>query len=321
MTCPADAVEPPIQFAALRGKTQAELTSLLNGDLPDAVRWLAAAARYGVPEAQAAYAQALLDGRGTIRSPHAAFRWFLAAASAGSLDAVNMVGRCYEHGWGTRADPAEAAWYYRTAAEQGLDWGQYNLAGLLASGVGVPLDRRQALGWYRRAAHQGHAKSMNLVGRFLEEGWEVPASVAGAEAWYRRAAEGGDFRGQFNHAMGLARLGWVGEAEAWFRRAAEGGTLGFLRSMARALEAHPAPELREVALFALARCCEGGEAEDLLAYGHALLRGPDPTAAIPWLRRAAASGHPEARALLHRAARPRWLAWLRGCIANESHSH
>lgn len=321
MPCRTDTVEPPIQFAALHGKTRTELALLLGGDPSDAARWLAVAARYGVPQAQTAYAQFLLDGRGTIQNPYAAFRWFLAAASAGSLDAVNMVGRCHEHGWGTRADPAEAARHYRAAAEQGLDWGQYNLAGLLARGAGVPRDRRQALDWYLRAARQGHAKSMNLVGRFLEEGWEVPADPAGADVWYRRAAEGGDFRGQFNHAAGLARLGRTAEAAAWFRRAAEDGTLGFLRSMARALEGHSAPELREVAVFALARCCESREAEDLVAYGRALLRSPDPAAALPWLRRAAAAGHPEARALLRRAARPRWFVWLRTVIANKSHSH
>lgn len=302
----------PIPFTALRERSSAELAALLDGDSADAVRWLAAAARYGVPEAQTAYAQALLDGRGTRRDAYAAFQWFCAAASAGSVDAVNMVGRCHEHGWGTRADPAAAARHYRAAAEQGLDWGQYNLAGLLARGAGVPLDRRQALEWYWRAARQGHAKSMNLVGRFLEEGWDVPPDPAAAGLWYRRAAEGGDFRGQFNHAMGLARQGETEAAAAWLRRAADGGTRGFLRSMARALDGHPAPELRAVALSALARCCEGGTGEDFLAYGRALLAGPDPAQARPWLRRAAAAGHAEARTLLRVIDRPRWRIWLCG---------
>lgn len=288
---------PPLSYAGITGKSPEELARLLEGDPREAARLLGAAARYGIVEAQAAYAQLLLDGRGVKREPAEAYRWFAVAAGAGSIEATNMLGRCHELGWGVPADAAQAAVHYRKAAEAGLDWGEYNFANLLARGDGVAQDRDAALALYRRAAGQGHVKSMNLVGRFVEEGWGggTPDPVA-AEDWYRRAAEGGDFRGQFNHASVLVRRGEVEEAAAWFRRAAETGTLGFLRSMAAHLERQPDP-LRAIAIEVLARCRESGEALDLFAYGRAILE-QDAAAGREWLGRAAALGHAEAAALL-----------------------
>lgn len=311
MPRPAAAEPPPsLSYAAITGKSPEELARLLEGDPAEAARLLGAAARYGLVEAQTAYAQLLLDGRGVKRDPQAAFRWFEIAAGAGSLDATNMLGRCHELGWGVPVDRAKAAELYRDAAGRGLDWGQYNYANLLARGDGVPQDRREALAWYRRAADQGHAKSMNLVGRFLEEGWGgAAADPAAAEDWYRRAAEGGDFRGQFNHGSVLARRGETEEALGWFRRAAATGTLGFLRSMAADLARQPQPELRALAIEVLARCRASGEAEDLFAYGQAM-REQDPAEARDWLERAAALGHPGARALLgEQGLGARWARW------------
>lgn len=301
---------PPLSYAQITGKSPEELARLLEGDPAEAARLLGAAARYGIVEAQAAFAQLLLDGRGVKRDPAAAFRWFEVAAGAGSLDATNMLGRCHELGWGVPVDRAKAAELYRDAAERGLDWGQYNYANLLARGDGVAQDRDAALAWYRRAADQGHVKSMNLVGRFVEEGWGgVAADPAAAEDWYRRAAEGGDFRGQFNHGSVLARRGKTEEAAGWFRKAAATGTLGFLRSMAAHLERQPDAGLRAIAVEVLARCRESGEAMDLFAYGKAMLE-QDPTTAREWLGRAAALGHAEARDLLAGSGLgSRWARW------------
>ncbi|MDB5378625.1 MAG: Sel1 protein [Rubritepida sp.] len=301
---------PPLSYAQITGKSPEELARLLEGDPTEAARLLGAAARYGIVEAQAAYAQLLLHGRGVKRDPEGAYRWFEVAAGAGSLDATNMLGRCHELGWGVPADAAQAAEHYRDAARRGLDWGQYNYANLLARGSGVAQDRDEALAWYRRAAGQGHVKSMNLVGRFVEEGWGgVAADPGAAEGWYRRAAEGGDFRGQFNHGSVLARRGEAAEAAGWFRKAAATGTLGFLRSMATHLERQPDAGLRAIAVEILARCRESGEATDLFAYGKAVLE-QDPAAAREWLGRAAALGHAEARDLLGESGLGgRWARW------------
>ena len=300
---------PSISFADLSSMGADQLTTVLSQEPEVAARWLAAAAKYGIVEAQTAYAQLLLDGRGVARDPKEAFAWFSVAAGAGSLEAINMVGRCLELGWGVPAHPGAAAGHFRRAAEKDYDWAQYNLANLLARGVGVPRDPEEAFAWYARAARQGHAKSMNLVGRFLEEGWAGRADPGAALDWYRRAAEGGDFRGQFNYGMELANRGQVEAALGWLRRAAATGTPGFLRSMAKALGPHP--EFRSVALQALARCCDGGGAEDFFAYGRALSEEPgaDPARARHWLRLARTAGHPEAGPLLRRLVRAERSRW------------
>lgn len=294
----SDAAALPHSYSAIASLDQAGLQALLDNDPKAAASLLAAAARYGVVEAQLAYAQCLLDGRGVAQDRAAAFAWFGVAAAARSVEACNMLGRCHELGWGTPADPARAAEHYRQAAEAGLDWGQYNLANLLLRGAGLAEDRAAAFAWYRRAAAQGHAKSMNLLGRFLEEGWIGPADPAAALLWYRRAAEGGDFRGQFNYGTLLARQGEAAAAAAWFSRAAATGSRDFLRSMARALAGQPG--FRAPCLLALRRCAAAGDPADAVVLARTLLEGDaaERQEARDWLRRARAAGHPDAATLL-----------------------
>jgi TPR repeat protein len=240
------AQRPQIGFTRLRGVTPEQLAEKLAGPPAEVARWLEAAAKYGLVEAQAALGQILLDGRGVPQDRAAAARWFGIAADAGHIPAVNMLGRCCELGWGLAPDLPRAAECYRRAAEAGLDWGQYNYANLLLRGRGVPRDRRHALELYRRAAAQGHAKSVNLVGRFIEEGWEVPANPPLAAHWYRRAAEAGDFRGQYNLASVLACQNDLAGAELWLRRAMTTASRDFLCVMESLLAGSPEPRLRRI---------------------------------------------------------------------------
>ncbi|MGY4802808.1 tetratricopeptide repeat protein [Teichococcus aerofrigidensis] len=235
----------PISLAQVREASAEQLARAFSGPPAEAARWIAAAARAGMVEAQFLYGQILLEGRGVPEDRRGALGWFQVAAGAGHLPSLTMVGRCHELGWGTTADLPRAATFYRQAAEQGFDWAQYNLATLLARGAGLPQDRAAALAWFRRAAAQGHAKSMTVLGRYLEAGWAGPPDPAAARALYARAAAAGEFRAQFN--MGSLALE-VGQEEAaldWFRRAAETGSPGFLGSMAERLLTRPEPAVRD----------------------------------------------------------------------------
>ncbi len=227
----------PKRFADLQAMAPAERQAAFTG--AHSAGWVAAAARYGLVEAQLLHGQALLD-----RDPALALRWFRAAAGAGYTPAVNMVGRCFERGWGTGRDLGEAARCYRQSAEQGFDWAQFNLANLLLYGLGVPRDRVEAFAWFRRAANQGHAKAMNMLGRFHEEGWDRPRSLNLAVHWYSRAAAGGDYRGQFNLGTVLAQGSRHAEALAWFERALAAGDRDFVADAARALAGHAHPPFR-----------------------------------------------------------------------------
>jgi uncharacterized protein len=288
----------PLNLAALSRLDPAELRQRLADDAGRTARWLHEAACQGLPEAQTALAQMLLDGRGTPANAEVARRWFTVAAQAGHVPAMNMLGRCLERGWGGEPDMAQAAHWYSQAADAGLDWGQYNLANMLLRGRGVPRDPVLALTWFCRAADQGHAKSMNLVGRFLEEGWVGPVNTQAAVLWYQRSAEGGDFRGRYNLGTLLAAAGRLDEAVQCFNHAAAEGSQDFRRLAAEQLLARAEPELRRAGLDTAALCCEGGDGSDFHRYGMALAAAddPKPAVALAWLARAVAIGHQAAAA-------------------------
>ncbi len=233
-------------MSALDGSV-AELRARLEGAPEDAAALLREGAEAGLPEAQAAYGQWLLDGHGIAPDPEAALRWFRKAAAQGHVMAINMIGRCHEKGWGTPIDRAAAARCFRVAAERGLDWGMYNYAGALGLGAGVPQDEVAAMGWFQRAAAMGHAKSINFVGGYHEEGRLTVRDMAKAALCYRRAAEAGDFRGQFNHARLLAEAGRVDEAVRWIERAGETASPDFRAKMHAYCMAAPVAALHAVA--------------------------------------------------------------------------
>jgi hypothetical protein len=195
------------------------------------------AAAAGNADAQAIYAQMLLDGVEVPADPPAALRWFVKAAAQQHLMALNMVGRCYDLGWGTAPDKARAAECYRVAAERGLDWAMYNYATLLALGDGVAEDKAAALMWLEKAAAMDNAKAINFVGSFAEDGWAGPRDMAKAADCYARAAAGGDFRGAFNHARMLGADGDVETALHWLRQAGATGNARFVEQAATWLSA------------------------------------------------------------------------------------
>lgn len=213
-------------------------------------------AEAGEAEAQAVYAQMLLDGHGVAVDAAAALGWFVSAAAQQHLMALNMVGRCYDLGWGTAPDKRRAAECYRVAATHGLDWGMYNYATLLALGEGVAEDKAEALVWFRKAAALGNAKALNFVGSFHEDGWVVERDLAAAALCYARAAEGGDFRGCFNHARMLGKAGRIEEAIGWLKRAGASATPAFVEKAAAWLAGSDVPAFRRRGVQALRSATE-----------------------------------------------------------------
>lgn len=243
-------MQAAVSVAQLRAMPASEWPAMLAGAGTEALAWLEAAARQGVPRAQAILAQRLLIGEGVPADPPQAVHWFRQAAARDDAEAINMLGRCLENGWGVPADPQLAVYWYRQAAVAGLDWGMYNLANLLMSGKGIAADRPAALVLYRQAAGLGHAKSINIVGRFHEEGWDMPADPSQAALLYCQAAVGGDFRGQFNHARLLLERGKVVQAVAWLRRIPATATPAFMANLRGWLQASGTPQVAALAALA-----------------------------------------------------------------------
>lgn len=217
--------------ADVANTTPEQLTALRAGAPETYAAWIQVAAEMGLIEAQAIYAQMLLDGIGLERNPTEGLEWFKRAAHADHVMAINMVGRCYENGWGTARHDTVAAYWFRRAADKGLDWGMYNYAHMLNSGRGgVAQDRLAALTVYQQAAAAGHVKSIGVVGRFYEEGDVVPGDLERAFDCYRQCAEGGDFRGMFHYGRLLLAQNQVDEALLWLKRVPVTATPTFLRT-------------------------------------------------------------------------------------------
>jgi TPR repeat protein len=246
-----------VDVRQLRDVDAEHLGAIVATRTPDALVWLRAAARQGVPRAQAILGQRLLFGEGTVPEPGEAVHWLALAAQADDLDAINLMGRCCEHGWGRAVDASMAVYWYRLAASNGLDWGMYNLANLIMSGQGTPVDRPAALAWYRQAADAGHAKSINVLGRFHEEGWECEPDLERAFGLYGRAAQGGDFRGQFNYARMLLERGATAQAVCWLRQIPSAATPAFMHNLRGWLLRSPHTEINALAgevIFAAGAC-------------------------------------------------------------------
>jgi len=208
-----------------------EIAHRLAGAREEVAAFIRQAAEAGSAEAQARYAQMLLDGDGMKQDQAQAVIWFERAARAGHLEAANMMGRCHDLGWGVPIDKARAAAWFRQAAARGLVWAKYNYATLLALGDGVPEDRPAALALFCEAAEAGNAKAHNFIGSFHEDGWVVERDLDEAARHYAIAAAGGDFRGQFNHGRMLAARGEIDEAMRWLGLAWEGGNQRFRGQM------------------------------------------------------------------------------------------
>ncbi|WP_202988074.1 tetratricopeptide repeat protein [Pseudomonas typographi] len=92
----AQAPRPMVLLLRPQRMPEQQLRELLTRNPQHATRWIATAARAGLPAAQVVWAQLLLEGRGVERDPAGAFTWFAKAAAAGDIEACNMLGRCYE---------------------------------------------------------------------------------------------------------------------------------------------------------------------------------------------------------------------------------
>lgn len=233
-----------VSITALLGQMSTpRLEALFGQDARRAADWVFVAALEGLPQAQVCYGRMLLEGTGVTKDPAQALKWFRRAALKHDADAINMVGRCLDNGWGTAEDAAGAAQHFQHAADLGNAWAQYNVGHMYLDGRGFARNRTRAYVYYLKAAEQRHERAMNLVGRCCEEGWGTPRSLGTAADWYRRSAEAGYFRGQYNWASLLLRVGRFEESAVWFERAAIGGTAAMRRAVTELIVRSGAPRV------------------------------------------------------------------------------
>jgi localization factor PodJL len=133
-------------------------------NLPEAVKYLTAAATQGQPVAQYRLGTLYERGQGVPADGAKASHWYQLAANQGNRKAMHNLAVAYASGAMGKKNMAEAARWFAKAAALGLSDSQFNLAVLYERGDGVPQSLLDAYKWYSIAAASGDAESKARVG-------------------------------------------------------------------------------------------------------------------------------------------------------------
>ena len=134
-----------------KGHTEAAILSLEKG------------ARQDDQRCQFVLAMWMLTGRGMPSDPESGAKWLKAAARVGLPIAQANLGTLYTSGVGVEQDDSAAAKWYRKAAEYGDPLGQAGYGVALFLGIGVEKNPLDGYVWTSLAATQGNIEAQNFV--------------------------------------------------------------------------------------------------------------------------------------------------------------
>jgi localization factor PodJL len=129
-------------------------------NLPDAVKYLSAAAEKGQAVAQYRLGTLYERGQGVTVDPVKASHWYELSANQGNRKAMHNLAVSYA----SRKNMADAARWFAKASALGLSDSEFNLAVLYERGDGVPQSLVDAFKWYSIAAAAGDVESKARVG-------------------------------------------------------------------------------------------------------------------------------------------------------------
>ncbi|MSP00145.1 MAG: sel1 repeat family protein [Acetobacteraceae bacterium] len=272
-------------------------------------------AALGQPEAQLALAKIQSGPRASIE----AIQLIAAAARAGLPEAQARLGLCYLNGHGVPANQAEARHWLERAADAGDATAQTELASLALRGVSGLYERgpfsdaepsapdhHLAAELARRAAKTGSAEAQALLAYILNVAPSTADGPGEADALYQQSAATGWPLGQLGHAMTLLKRATpeaAREAMALLTEAAASGlpTAHFLLGALAESGAVGAVEPRSAVTHYRAGAARGHTGSKI-RLGLALMTGRgtarDVEEAETWLRRAAQDGDVTAAAIL-----------------------
>jgi len=151
-------------------KAQSELSkaymagTVFKQNIPEAIKWVSAAANQGLPEAEVDLAILYLEGTGVQRDYSKGFSWMKKAAEQGDPKAEYNVGALYGLGRGVAKDVSEGVRWYLKAAEAGHQRAAYNMGLAYEQGVGVPHDLVKAYMWHYLAVNRlGYYPSKEIL--------------------------------------------------------------------------------------------------------------------------------------------------------------
>jgi hypothetical protein len=158
--------------------------------LPEAVKWLRAAAENGHTGAQVRLGGLLLQSEEAGRNPADAAALFQQAAIRGDVDGQYNLGVCYRLGLGVALDRERARSLYVGAAMKGHHSAQLALGDLLVE-IGDEDALKEAVKWYEEASSAGLPHAFFGLAQLYETGKGVYPDRARAIQLNRRAAESG----------------------------------------------------------------------------------------------------------------------------------
>jgi localization factor PodJL len=167
------------------------------------------------PIAQTILGLRALDGTGgaPVFLPDAV-KWLTAAANQNQAVAQYRLGTLYERGQGVTADGAKAAHWYEAAANQGNRKAMHNLAVAYAGGSLGKKNMAEAARWFAKAAALGLSDSQFNLAVLYERGDGVPQSLLDAFKWYSIAAAAGDSESKARIAVLQTQLSDTDKAAA-----------------------------------------------------------------------------------------------------------
>ena len=230
----------------------------------EAETWLRRAAQDGDVTAAAMLGDLLASGKDQPANPEEAARWYRRAAEAGHAGSARALARAISSGAEGQPDPAEIARWLRTAIELGEKAAWADLGGLIASGHLPPLELPALHEWLQSRIRTGEAEAGYYVGICVNGGIGTRVDEKLARDYYL----------------------WAASLDSTEARVAAGEMLLNGRG-------GPADPDQARALFADAAAKDHAGA----IYALGVMEHDDPERALTLFRRAAALGHPKARAM------------------------
>jgi TPR repeat protein len=155
-------------------------------DERQAAQWLRRAAG-GVALGQYWYGRALDEGRGVTANAEAGRAWIARAAAVGIPEAEAALAEMMVNGRGGAADRTTAMALFEKAAGKGHVGAMFALGALTDQASNRALSQR----WLRAAAERGHGKAQQMLGRYLAQGLAGVCDPEEARAWFAKAAAQG----------------------------------------------------------------------------------------------------------------------------------
>lgn len=141
------------------------------GDYSKALSIYRSLAAKGDPKAQNSLGTMYYRGVGVEKNVPEAIRWLTAAAKGGDIHAETTLGAIYYSGDGVSADFRRAYQFASTAAAANEPGGQYLLGLMYATGKGAARDSKRAYVWFSIAAEKGldlAAKNRDIAAQLLD---------------------------------------------------------------------------------------------------------------------------------------------------------